>query len=47
MSTLRSGIEELRVEDLRFTSDQELVGDLDELEHAGRAIALERARRLV
>ena len=46
MSTLRSSLDELRVEDLRFAADEGLVADLDELEHASRVIDSERARRL-
>jgi hypothetical protein len=47
MSTLRSALDELRTEDVRSASDEELVEDLDELERAGRVLEAERARRLV
>jgi hypothetical protein len=46
MSTLRSALDELRLEDLRLVGDDTLVADLDELERAGRIIDFERARRL-
>jgi len=46
VSTLRSSLDELRAEDLRFAADEGLVADLDELEHAARVIESERARRL-
>lgn len=46
MSTLRSALDELRVEDLRFVGDDGLAADLDELERAARVIEAERARRL-
>jgi hypothetical protein len=46
VSTLRSALDELRAEDLRFVGDDEIASDLDELEHAGRVIESERARRL-
>jgi hypothetical protein len=46
VSTLRSSLDELRVEDLRFAADEGLVADLDELKHASRVIDSERARRL-
>jgi hypothetical protein len=46
VSTLRSALEELRVEDLRFVGDDGLATDLDELERAARVIEAERARRL-
>jgi Domain of unknown function (DUF222) len=47
MSTLRSALDELRVEDLRYAGDEALAADLDELERAGRIIEAERSRRLV
>ena len=47
MSTLRSALDELRSDDLRLASDDELAADLDELERAGRVLEAERARRLV
>jgi hypothetical protein len=46
MSTMRSALEELRAEDLRFASDEELEGDLVEIERASRALEAERSRRL-
>lgn len=46
MSTLRSALDELRAEDLRFLGDEDLASDLSELERAERVIAAERARRL-
>lgn len=46
MSTLRSALDELRVEDLRFVGDDGLATDLDELERAARVLEAERARRL-
>ncbi len=47
MSTLRSALDELRSEDLRFASDDGLADDLGELERASRVLEAERARRLV
>jgi len=46
MSTLRSSLEELRAEDLRFAGDDALVGDLAELERASGALEVERGRRI-
>lgn len=46
MSTLRSCLDELRSDDLRFAADEQLVADLDELERASLTIEAERARRL-
>lgn len=46
MSTIRSALDELRSEDLRFASDAELGDDLCELERASRVLEAERARRL-
>ncbi|MEX2202609.1 MAG: DUF222 domain-containing protein [Actinomycetota bacterium] len=46
MSMLRSALDELRAEDLRFVGDDVLATDLDELERATRIIEAERARRL-
>jgi hypothetical protein len=46
VSTLRSALDELRSEDLRFASDDELADDLGELERATRVLEAERARRL-
>jgi hypothetical protein len=39
-------LDELRTEELRFLSDDEVAGRLDELEHASRLIEAERARSL-
>jgi hypothetical protein len=47
MSTLRSALDQLRSEDLRSTSDEELGEDLVELERASRVLEAERSRRLV
>jgi hypothetical protein len=47
MSTLRSALDELRSEDLRVSSDEELGEDLVELERASRVLEAERCRRLV
>jgi hypothetical protein len=44
MSTLRSGLEELRSAELRFLSDSELEDRLQEIERASGALAVERAR---
>jgi Domain of unknown function (DUF222)/HNH endonuclease len=46
MSTLRSALDEFRVEDLRLVSDDGLALDLDELERASRVLEAERSRRL-
>ena len=46
MSTLRSALDELVAEDLRFIGDEGLGADLAELERAARIIDAERARRL-
>jgi hypothetical protein len=46
MGSLRSALDELRVDDVGESTDDELVRDLDELEHASRVIDAERARRL-
>src|SRR3972149_9161459 len=46
MSTLRSSLEELRAEDLRFAGDDALVGDLAELERAAGSLEVERGRRI-
>jgi Domain of unknown function (DUF222)/HNH endonuclease len=46
MSTLRSALDELRVEDLRYVGDDGLTADLDELERAARILEAERSRRL-
>lgn len=46
MSTLRSALDELRLEDLRSVDDQGLAADLDELERASRVLVAERSRRL-
>lgn len=47
MSTLRSALDELRIEDLRYAGDEGLAADIDELERAARIIEAERSRRLV
>jgi Domain of unknown function (DUF222)/HNH endonuclease len=47
MSTLRSVLDELRSEDLRSSSDEELGEDLVEFERASRVLEAERARRLM
>ena len=47
MSTLRSALDELRSEDLRSSSDEELGEDLVELERASRVLEAERSRRLI
>jgi hypothetical protein len=44
MSTIRSGIDEIRGQDLRFLSDAELTDRLQELSRSGRAIEAESAR---
>lgn len=46
MSTLRSALDELRSEELRFVDDGALAGDLDEIERSVRMLEAERARRL-
>jgi hypothetical protein len=46
VSTLRSALDELRGEDLRFASDDGLGDDLGELEGATRVLEAERARRI-
>ena len=45
MSTLRSALDELKVEDLAHRSDGELLDDLGELERASRVLEAERGRR--
>ena len=45
MSTLRSALDELVVDDLGHRSNRELLEDLSELERASRALEAERARR--
>ncbi len=47
MSTLRSALDELRSEDLRVSSEEELGEGLVELERASRVLEAERSRRLV
>src|SRR5439155_20775261 len=44
MSTLRSALDELRTQDLRFLSDDQLESGLGELERAAGAIEAESAR---
>src|SRR5262245_11431598 len=46
MSTLRSALDELRMDDLGELSDDDLGGRLDEIERAGRVLEAERARGL-
>jgi hypothetical protein len=46
MGTLRSGLEEMQVEDVRFTPDSELEESLVEIERAGGVLEAERARRV-
>jgi hypothetical protein len=46
MSALRSAIDELRSEDLRFASDEEVEDDVREIERASRMLEAERARRI-
>ena len=47
MSSFRSGIEELRQEDLAHVGDRRLMEDFEELESVVRALGVERDRRLV
>lgn len=47
MSGIRSAVEELAGEDLRFASDGELLEGLREIERAVSALEVERARRVV
>jgi len=47
MGSLRSALDELRSSDVGSASDDEVFGDLEELERASRVIEAERARRLV
>jgi hypothetical protein len=46
MGTLRSVFDELRSEDLRFASDEDVERDVEELERASRVLDGERARRI-
>lgn len=46
MSAIRSALDELRSEDVRLASDEELGDDLCELERVSRVVEAERARRL-
>jgi len=46
VSSLRSTLDEMRVEDLRLVDDEGLAADLDELERASRVLEAERSRRL-
>jgi hypothetical protein len=46
MSTMRSAVDEMRIEELRHVSDDELSSDLVELEHVMRGLEAERSRRL-
>jgi hypothetical protein len=47
MSTLRSALDEYRVDRLDLVADTVLEEDLDEIEHASRVLESERARRIV
>ena len=46
MSTLRSALDEFRMDDVVSLSDDELGDRLDQIEHAGRVIEAERGRAL-
>jgi hypothetical protein len=46
MSTMRSALDEMRLEDLRSVGDDQLSSDLVELEHVMRGLEAERSRRL-
>ena len=46
MGTLRSALDELGGEDLRFAGDEDLVTDLAELERAAGALEVQRGRRI-
>ena len=46
MSTLRSALDELRIEDLASLSDDALASRLDEIERSCRVLEAERARGL-
>ena len=46
MSTLRSTLDELRMDDLSSLGAEALAARLDEIEHAGRVLEAERARGL-
>ena len=46
MSSLRSALDESKTEDLRFLGDEELEGDLLELERSANVLLAERLRRL-
>src|SRR5919198_1249176 len=46
MSSLRSALDELKREDLRHRSDEELEDDYAELERSARGLQAEQARRL-
>src|SRR5437899_9490199 len=46
MSSMRSALDELKVEDLRFLGDEELEDDLLELERSANVLLAERLRRL-
>jgi len=46
VSTLRSALDELQAEDLRFAGDDELEADFGELERSADLLLAERARRL-
>lgn len=46
VSTLRSGLDELRGEDLSYASDDDLGDSLVELERSSRVLEAERSRRI-
>lgn len=46
MGMLRSALDELGAEDLRFASDEAIEGDVIEIERASRALEAERLRRI-
>jgi uncharacterized protein DUF222/HNH endonuclease len=46
MSTLRSALDEIGAEDLRFASDHDLEDDVIEIERASRSLEAERLRRI-
>jgi len=46
MGSLRSALDEMRLDDVAAMSDDDLMRDLDELERATRVIEAERARRV-
>jgi len=46
MGSLRSAFDELSSHELRYASDDDLIGDLDELERASGVLEIERSRRI-